>query len=263
MKTHLLKPLTFLMILVSANAFAWGTTGHRVIAEIAENNLKCSTKYKLKKIIGTQKLAYWANWPDFIKSDSTGAWKHADVWHYVNISPHSNHDEFVKELRLQRAPNLYTEIQTVSNQLKNKNVVGKERETALRFLIHLVGDLAQPMHTGRAEDLGGNLTKLTYFGEETNLHALWDSKIIDNTKYSYSEYARVLDVKSKKQKKEMMKGSLEDWFFESHKTANTIYSYTKPDHKYSYAYNYRFNEIIERQLYYGGLRLAKILNEVL
>lgn len=166
-------------------------------------------------------------------------------------------------MKSQKGPNLYTEIQTVSNKLKDKNLSKNEREIALRFLIHLVGDLAQPMHIGRAEDLGGNLIKLNYFGEPTNLHALWDGKIIDNTKYSFTEYARVLDVKSRKEKKEILKGTLEDWFFEYHQVANTVYSYTKPNQNYSYAYNYRFNDVLEKQLYYGGLRLAKILNEVL
>lgn len=263
MKPIFVKLFSLFLLSISLNVFAWGTTGHRVIAEIAENNLKCSTKHKLKKLIGKQKLAYWANWPDFIKSDSTGYWKHADVWHYVNISPSKDYEKFVNELKSQKGPNLYTEIQTVSNKLKDKNLSKNEREIALRFLIHLVGDLAQPMHIGRAEDLGGNLIKLNYFGEPTNLHALWDGKIIDNTKYSFTEYARVLDVKSRKEKKEIMKGTLEDWFFEYHQVANTVYSYTKPNQNYSYAYNYRFNDVLEKQLYYGGLRLAKILNEVL
>ncbi|MDO5615005.1 MAG: S1/P1 nuclease [Cruoricaptor ignavus] len=257
------KIVLLFLFYCSTNVFAWGTTGHRVVAEIAENNIKSCTKQKLKKIIGNQKLAYWANWPDFIKSDSTGYWKHADTWHYVNISPQSNYEDFVKELKAQKSPNLYTEIQRISKELKRKDLSQADKEINLRFLIHLVGDLAQPMHIGRAEDLGGNLIKIKYFGKDTNLHSLWDSKLIDNTKYSYTEYARVLDVKPRKIKKEIKKGSLEEWFFEYHKITNTIYNYTLPDKNYSYAYNYRFNDTLEKQLYYGGLRLAKILDEVL
>lgn len=257
------KILLAYTFLIFVKGFAWGTTGHRVIAEIAENNIKWSTKQKLKKIIGKQKLAYWANWPDFIKSDTTGTWKHTDTWHYINIAPQTNFENFSQSLKSQTGPNLYTEIKNLSNQLKNKELSNQEREVALRFLIHLLGDLSQPMHTGRAEDLGGNTIKITYFREPTNLHSLWDSKLVDQNKYSYTEYARVLDVKSKKEKKDLMSGTLEEWLFDSHKSANIIYAYTKPDQNYSYNYLYRFNDLLERQLYVGGLRLAKILDEVL
>lgn len=257
------KGLAVAALMVSAQSFAWGTTGHRVIAEVAENNLKPSARHQLKKLIGNQKLAYWANWPDFIKSDTTGHWKHADVWHYVNIAPQSNFQSFENALREQKGPSLYTEIKTTSEKLSNRNLSKEEREINLRFLIHLMGDLSQPMHTGRAEDLGGNLIKLKFFGDNTNLHSLWDGKLVDHNKYSYTEYARVLDVLSKKEKKDIMKGSLEEWLYDSHQIANTLYSYTEPAKNYSYDYVYRFQSTLERQLYYGGLRLAKVLNEVL
>lgn len=243
--------------------FAWGTTGHRVIAEVAENNLKPSAKSKLKKIIGKQKLAYWANWPDFIKSDTTGHWKHADVWHYVNIAPQSDKAAFVRTLQAQKGPNLYSEIKRLSNELKNGDLTLEQKQIHLRFLIHLVGDLAQPMHAGRAEDLGGNLIKMKYFGENTNLHSLWDSKLVDQNKYSYTEFARVLDVQNKRDKRAWMNQTLEDRFFVSHKAANTLYAYTKPAENYTYGYLYRFNDLLEKQLYEGGLYLAQVLNEVL
>ena len=130
-------------------------------------------------------------------------------------------------------------------------------------MIHLAGDAAQPMHVGRFEDLGGNRIKLNYFGASTNLHSLWDSKMVDFGKYSYTEYARVLDVKSKEEVKTIQLGTLEDWLYDSQKAANRIYANSKPDSNYSYDYNYKFQPLVERQLLYGGLRLAKILNEVL
>lgn len=261
---NILKSSIILFALLSFNfAFAWGTTGHRVIAEIAENNLSCRAKMKLKKLIGKQKLAYWANWPDFIKSDTTGVWKHADPWHYVNVSPQNGFENFQKELKLQKTPNLYTEINNLKIKLKDKKLPQQEREEALRFLIHMLGDLAQPLHVGRAEDLGGNKIQLKFFGDQTNLHSLWDSKLVDFQKYSYTEFAEVLDVKTKKEKKEIQNGTLEYWFYDSALMANRIYSNTQADTNYAYDYNYKFSALMERQLYYGGLRLAKVLNEVL
>lgn len=133
----------------------------------------------------------------------------------------------------------------------------------LRFLIHFVGDMMQPMHTGRAEDLGGNLIKIKFFNRNTNLHSLWDSGLIDNAKYSYTEYARILDVKSPQEKKHIQSGNLEDWFYDSHIISNQLYNSVKEGENYSYNYQQQYNPILERQLLYAGLRLAKILNETL
>lgn len=258
-----LRLFAAVVLFTSSNAFAWGITGHRVIAEIAENNMDMQSRSELKKLIGKQKLAYWANWPDFIKSDTTGVWKQADVWHYVNIPPQKNYADFKLALEKEAGPNLYTQIKVLKEQLKNRKTPMVDRQVALRFLIHLVGDLHQPLHTGRAEDLGGNKIRMTYFGDKTNLHSLWDSKIVESQNYSYTEYARVLDTVSKAQRKNIQKGSLEEWFFDSHKIANSVYANTLADKNYSYDYNYRFTSTLERQLLYGGLRLARILNETL
>lgn len=261
---NILKSSIILFALLSFNfASAWGTTGHRVIAEIAENNLSCRAKMKLKKLIGKQKLAYWANWPDFIKSDTTGVWKHTEQWHYVNISPQNGFQNFERELKLQKSPNLYTEIKNLEAKLKDRKLPKQERETALRFLIHMMGDLAQPMHVGRAEDLGGNRIQLKFFGDNTNLHSLWDSKLVDFQKYSYTEFAEVLDIRSRKEIKEIQNSTLEYWFYDSAVQANRIYANTVAGNSYAYDYNYKFNALLERQLLYGGLRLAKVLNEVL
>jgi len=129
--------------------------------------------------------------------------------------------------------------------------------------VHFLGDMMQPMHTGREEDLGGNLIKIQFFKKDTNLHSLWDSGLIDNTKYSYTEYARVLDVKSKEEIKQIQSGSLEDWLYESHQAANQLYVSVKPGENYSYDYQEQYKDLLERQLLHAGLRLAKILNEVL
>lgn len=243
-------------------SYAWGLTGHRVIAEIAENHLCGKTKREIKKLLGKEKMAYWANWPDFIKSDTTGVWKEASVWHYVNIDPQSDFKAFDSELKKQAGPNLYTQIEVLSQKLKNKDFPEQERKTALIFLIHLMGDLVQPMHTGRAGDLGGNKIEVTYFGGKTNLHSVWDGKLIDSQKYSYTEYAKLLDIKTKKEVKEIQSGTLEDWLYDSHKIANKIYAQTPNGSELGYDYQYKFNDTVERQLLYGGLRLAKILNEI-
>lgn len=255
--------LVLLAVLTFNFGYSWGTTGHRVIAEIAENNLSGKAKRNLKKIIGDQKLAYWANWPDFIKADTTGVWKPTEQWHYVNVDKQNSLQSFKNKLQQQAGPNIYTQIKTLSAQIRDKKTPAADREIALRFLIHLMGDAAQPLHVGRLEDLGGNRIRIKFFGDQTNLHSLWDSKLVDFQKYSYTEYARVLDVKSPQEVKTIQAGTLEDWLYDSHREANVIYAHAKPEASYAYDYNYRFAPLMEKQLLYGGLRLAKLLNEIL
>lgn len=252
----------FMLLFLFTDALAWGTTGHRVIAEVAERNLTKRAQRKLHKIIGDQKLAYWANWPDFIKSDTTEVWKSTDTWHYVNISNAKDLAEFSNSLHNLSGSNLYTQINTLSAQIKDKKTPLKDKEIALRFLIHIVGDMAQPMHVGNAEDKGGNSIKVTFFGQSANLHSLWDSKLVDYQKYSYTEYADVL-LRKQHDKDSIQDGSLESWLYDSRLQAEKIYDYSKLKTNYMYEYDYRFNDLLERQLLYGGLRLAKILNTIL
>lgn len=263
MNTRILKKIfiAVFFILGIAEASAWGVTGHRVVAEIAENHLTNRAKRKLKKLIGKQKLAYWANWPDNVRNSPE--WKNTSTWHYVNIPPQESKEQFIEQLKNNNKPNIYTAIQNVKGIIVDKNTPNADREIYLRFLVHFLGDMMQPMHTGREEDLGGNLIKIQFFKKDTNLHSLWDSGLIDNTKYSYTEYARVLDVKSKEEINQIQSGSLEDWLYESHQAANQLYASVKPGENYSYDYQQQYNALLERQLLHAGLRLAKILNEVL
>ncbi|QQQ28726.1 S1/P1 nuclease [Chryseobacterium indoltheticum] len=262
MKSIYSKILLLAFVASSVYSYAWGLTGHRVIAEIAENHLSGKAKREIRKMLGHERMAYWANWPDFIKSDTTGAWKQASAWHYVNIDPQTDFTAFEKDLKAQAGANLYSQIKVLSSQIKDEKTSEKDRKIALIFLIHMMGDLAQPMHTGRSEDLGGNKINVTYFGDKTNLHSVWDGKLVDSQKYSYTEYAKLLDIKSKDEVKQIQAGTLENWLYDSHQIANKIYAQTPDGSKLSYDYQYKFNDTMERQLLYGGLRLAKLLNDL-
>lgn len=257
-----LRIFALAVMLISAHAFCWGTTGHRTIAEIAERHLTKKAKKQLKQIIGNQKLAFYANWPDFIKSDTTGVYKETDVWHYVNVKSGLSAAEFESAIKGLSTPSLYSQIKKQKEIIKNQKNPLAQREVALKFLIHLVGDLHQPLHVGRAEDQGGNLIKLSFFKETTNLHTLWDTKLVDFQKYSYSEYAEVLNRRPAEAYRKAQQGSLENWFYESYAMASRIYAQTPANANYSYDYNYKFADVVDNQLYLGGVRLAKILNEI-
>jgi hypothetical protein len=251
------------ILLIPVAAFSWGTTGHRVVGEIAQRHLTKKAKKELQKIIGLETLPLWANWADFIKSDTTHTWDHASKWHYVNMPGNLGKEEFINGLRQLPGENLYTQIKEMSAQLKDKSLPVEKRQIALRFLIHLVGDLHQPLHVGRQEDLGGNKINVTWFDKPTNLHSVWDNSLVEHQQYSYTEYANNLDIANPDDVKAWQQSNLEEWFYESYTLANKVYSSVPADGKLGYKYNYIFQQDLDRQLLKGGVRLAQLLNELL
>lgn len=258
-----LTAIVLVSLMGISTSYGYGVTGHRVVAEIAQRHLTKHARKELQRLIGNQQLAFWANWPDFIKSDTTGTWTAASKWHYVDLPGNLDRNLFISQLKALPGENLYTQIQAMEAQLRDKTLPKEKREVALRFLIHLVGDLHQPLHVGRDEDQGGNKIPVSWFGRPTNLHALWDEALVDFQQYSYTEYATVLDVVGKSEQEYLTDSSLEDWFFESHQLSDRIYARTPDGSKLSYDYNYHFISDLNEALLKGGLRLAKILNEVL
>ena len=253
---------TFLLasaLLIAQYAFSWGVTGHRIIGEIAQEHLTKKAKKELRKLIGKETLAWWSNWPDFIKSDST--WNHASPWHYVDLPGHMEKEKFIEELKKLPGKNLYTQIPAMLAELKDRSLPVEKRRVALYFLIHLIGDLHQPLHVGRDEDAGGNKIVVYWFDKKTNLHTLWDSMLIEFQQYSYTEYAKLLNIADENRVKAWQSGLLEEWFYESHVMSDSIYDATPDESKLSYKYNYQFQKIIEEQLLKGGVRLAALLNQ--
>jgi hypothetical protein len=253
--------LLFVAVSFSLSAFSWGLTGHRVVGEIAQSHLTKKAKKELRKLIGDQTLAWWSNWADFVKSDTS--YRYAEKWHYVDLPGHMQKEAFIDDLKKLPGLNLYTQITAMVQQLKDKSLSLEKRRFALYFLIHLVGDLHQPLHVGRDEDAGGNKIEVTWFGKKTNLHSVWDTDFIASQQYSYTEYSKLLNIATKDQVQSIQANTLEDWFYESHAMSDSIYDATPNESKLSYQYNYRFQRVLDQQLLKGGLRLAKLLNEAL
>ena len=130
------------------------------------------------------------------------------------------------------------------------------------MLVHLIGDLHQPLHVGRAEDKGGNDIKLLWHYKNTNLHRVWDSDMIRSWNMSYTELAGNAKKLSKEQIRSIEKGSVLDWTHESQALAIKVYGSAKADDKLGYAYSYEHFSTVESQLQKSGIRLAKILNDI-
>lgn len=265
MKTKIsIVGICIVMLLVGQvqRASAWGMIGHRVIAEIAENHLSKKAKKNIQKIIGDQKLAYWSNWADFIKSDPNPELNSTGVWHFVNTNSNLTYDQFVKELEASPENNLYksyNRVKTAAKNSANDDLLQKQQQ--LYFILHLFGDAHQPMHVSRAADLGGNKIPVTFFGRKSNIHRVWDSDLVDNDNYSYTEYARVLDIHNAKENKKQLV-PFEQALYESHQLANKIYDEVENNTDLSYRYIYDYKYLMEERLYKAGIRLAAELNEI-
>lgn len=239
----------------------WGTTGHRVISEIAERHLSKKAKKNIKAIIGNQKMAYWSNWADFIKSDPAPDLLQTHSWHYVNVPGNLSYEDFIDTLVQSSDQNLYKAYLRLRREAKGGKATLEEKRKQLYFILHLFADAHQPMHIGRKEDLGGNLVSVTYFGRKTNIHAVWDSALIDGEQYSYTEYADVLDIAPADYRR-YSSGTFQDWMYEAYQLTNLIYADVAHNTSLSYGYMYKFKDALESCLLKAGLRLAKELNDI-
>lgn len=251
--------LAFLLPLAS---FAWGPNGHRIVAEIAWQHLTPQAKKAVANILGRQSLPMIANWPDFIKSDTTHQYDHTNTWHYLDFPANVGRAEFDSLLKAATGENLYSQTQAMIRDLKNKHLSKEKKLFALTFLVHMMGDMHQPLHVGRDEDMGGNKINVMWFNQPSNLHRVWDEQLIDFQQLSYTEYTKAINIATPARVKALQSGTIADWMFESHLLADKVYGYTRPDSKLSYRYNYVFVEDLNNQLLKGGLRLATVLNGI-
>ena len=248
------------LIYLPINASAWGMLGHRIVGQIAESHLSSKARKGVMAVLGNESLAMAANWGDFIKSDP--AYNYLYNWHFVNLPANLDQQGVYQFLEKDTAANVYNKTLEMASILKNEQSTADQKKLAMRLLIHMVGDLNQPMHTARKEDLGGNKVFLTWFGEKSNLHRVWDESLIEYQQLSYTEYAKAINYPTKAQLDLWKGNALKDFVYGSYQACNKIYAYTKPEDKLSYKYNFDFVNLLNEQLLKGGICLANTLNEI-
>lgn len=262
-KLNLLKKaaIAFALIYVPFTAGAWGVLGHRIVGEVADYYLSVKARKAVQQILGTESMAMAANWADFIKSDT--AYNYLSNWHYVNLPESLSQSDVFTFLDKQPGPNIYNKTNEMIVVLKNPKSTAEQKKLALRMVIHLMGDMHQPMHTARKDDLGGNKILLTWFGEKSNLHRVWDEGLVDFQQLSYTEYTKAINHPTALQLGAWQRSSLKDCVFESYQICNKIYATgVKNDDKLSYRYNFDWIDTVNEQLLKGGVRLAKVLNDI-
>lgn len=235
---------------------AWGPTGHRVVGHIAEQFLSKKARKQVVAIMGTESLAKASNWMDEMKSDPE--YRYMNPWHYLNIDEGETYATTEKP----EEGDVVSKINQFVAELKAGGLSQEEQLFRIRCITHLVGDLHQPMHLGRREDLGGNRVRIKWFGDDTNLHRMWDSDLIDFQKLSYTELATFVNTATPEQVAKWQSTSPADWAMESHKIAEELYASVEDGENYSYGYNFEYYHYVEQRLMMAGVRLAGILNEI-
>ncbi len=254
-----MKKSSFLVfyLLVSAVCFSYGPIGHRAISMIAQQELQPGVNQQLDSLLGKNGIIYFSTWADEIRD--LPQYAESRPWHYQNLSPDKT-PEMLTELwnnPESEGKHLFYAVQLMLQRLKDN----KHDVDALKFLIHFVGDLHQPMHLGRADDLGGNRVPYRWFGSDINIHSLWDSYLIDHHRMSYTELAQYLEDTKGARKLELYQMSIPEIIAMSFEITARIYDYDREDTN-NYTYFRAFRNDLDTMLYLGGIQLAKMLNEI-
>ena len=257
MKYFLLAAALILSTFSFAHEGDWGRTGHRTTGMVAEQHLTKKAQKRINEILDGQSLAFVSTYGDDIKSDPQ--YRKFGPWHYVNLD--AGETEYSEE-KANPAGDIVQGIKESIAVLKDRNASKEEKAFYLKMLVHFMGDLHQPMHTGRGEDKGGNDIQVQWFGSGSNLHRVWDSEMINDFQMSFTELAKTTDDLTKGEVKKIASGSLLDWMYESKALSAVVYDSVEIGEKLGYEYMYEWFPVVHDQLQKGGIRLASVLNEV-
>ena len=258
---------------ISTQLLAWGPKGHAIVADIAASRLTPIAKQNLQLLLGADSLASIASWADSVRKDRDESYD----WHFVDIPKDAS--GFSEERDCFRPQDKHKDaltdhhncvvdrIEMFQKMLGDEKASRADRLEALKWLVHFVGDLHQPLHAIE-EARGGNDIKLAVFGSakcgdyDCNLHWAWDTLLLEHTGYSEEEYVRRLNALiAEKHLESHASGTPVDWANESHVQARHIME-AKPaavDEAY-----YQANiELVNQKLALAGLRLASLLNDAL
>ena len=261
----------------SATVQAWGPEGHRIIGRIAERHLtpqaQAGVNDLLNPLNSTSQLSRLSEeqiscWADWIRHD----WTNSAPWHFVDIPYNAAQYDPIRDCANHNGC-VVEAIHTFSKVLADKHAAREQRLEALKFVVHFVGDIHQPLHCAeRNGDKGGNFRMVTFPGrpDPVSLHYVWDSllleKILSDRRADALQYADQLNVQiTKPQEVYWKRSTVEDWATESHKLAVQFAYATVPANgppaALSDAYIRKNEEIVDIQLMRAGVRLAAILNE--
>ena len=266
-----LAALLAMSALAAAPAAAWGPVGHRITAQIAQDNVSGQTRARIAQILGHEELPEAATWPDEQRSNPDAFWQTTSYpWHFVTIpvGQAPEHLEHPSEGDAETALESFTAV------LRDPAASPEDKARALRFVVHIVGDLHQPLHVGKPGDRGGNDVKVRWFDDPVvqNLHWVWDEGMIRRQELSFSEYAARLEARmTAEQVVAWWNVEPDTWMAESAALRDRIYPAPSerdgagtPEAPFvmRYWYPYEWTPEMELRLQQSGIRTAAYLDWV-
>jgi len=271
------------VLATSPEARAWGSKGHRITAQVAAERLTPAASAAVTALLDGGDLASGSTWADEMRGnrDNPGFWSITATWHYVNLAPGTDYANSPKEPRgdavvaletftailldepLPPGP-VSTALAAYFNEFDPHSI--EVKRFALKFALHILGDLQQPLHAGYAEDRGGNAIAIVWQGENTNLHTLWDTRLLDFGGITEAAYVRRLhnrlDHTPNSDVRGMERGDPRDWLNESLRLLERIHAHDDDGTTLETSYAAEFVPTVETQMIKGALRTAYYLNNV-
>ncbi len=249
-----ITPSLVLLLTLTCQCFGWGPTGHRVTGSIASRYLNKKAHKAVERILGGQSIAMASTWMDEVRSDST--FNFMTDWHWVTIPKGQSYEQTDKN----PSGDIIQTLERIIRELKTNKLSAPQQLQHLRILIHLIGDIHQPLHVGALSDKGGNDVKVMWFQTNSNLHRLWDSDMIDDTRLSYTELAQSLNKPSEEDCHRWNKSPISEWARESQSYQESLYQFGNG--RLGYRYAYVQYPVVRHRLLQAGVRLAGVLNDI-
>lgn len=250
-------PYLFIIILSFLSiqkTYAWGKTGHELVAEIAFHLLDEPTKKVVKDYLGSYSIEEAATWMDNERGNSY--YNFMRPWHYLDMDKGEKYTPSEER-------NILSVLHSAITELRNRSVnrmSEKDIKNRLLLIFHLVGDLHQPLHTGYAIDKGGNTINITSPYVSGNLHSIWDTQILEFKKVNLDTCINFYNSMSAEYVAQLKKINELKWMYESRSNLDRVYGFK--DNYMDKEYIDNNIEIIKKQLVIGGIRLASVLNEL-
>ncbi len=254
------RPFAFLVALSACaappTALAYGADGHRIAGLVAERMLCADAAQAVEDLGRGEGLAELGLWPDRIRSQAR--WSHTGPWHYMNIPDDIAIDDYVTPPER----DILWAIDDASEALRNTRLPHNDRRDALRFLVHFIVDLHQPLHVGRAGDRGGNRIDVRLDRRMLNLHRFWDTEVVTLTGLTPARYAERLLPVVDEHRESWSAGTPRDWAAESQALRGDVYAFDGPGTRLSDHYIAEAIRVTATRLAQSAVRLAATLNDI-
>jgi nuclease S1 len=246
-------------LLTFTPAFSWFDKGHRIVGLIAQANLTADASKEIEKIRpGYMTLADAAVWPDH----EGRSIRDFDSLHYVRISEAAGGYDQGRDCPERNC--MVEALIWFSGVVADKNAPIMMRRLALHYVAHLVGDMHQPLHAGRAKDQGGIDIRVSYRGQTTNLHFFWDTDLVELETGNEEEVAKRLTANlTREERLKWQAGDAKQWTNESLMLVRSHAYNTGSSVELSDDYVEKARPIVRTRLAQAGIRLAWLLSTAL